>query len=167
MIQNAIRTFFKISTQSATRAVRANVNVNRSCIICIHVVQEFLTRIKRWVEFVIFWSRKTFFDVEEVRRCSKLEQRLWILAAIEYCAENREQITRNKNPFKEAILVDKSCGNRESRRNNWESVLNPILDSQEDRESNVNFLLNGTVGYCYPVNPMIFIPYYKGRDYEM
>ena len=27
-------------------------------------------------EFVILWSRKIFFDVREVRRCSKLEQRL-------------------------------------------------------------------------------------------
>ena len=64
--------FFKISTQSATRAVRANVNVNCSCIICIHVVQEFLTRIKRWVEFVIFWSRKTFLTWERLEDAQNL-----------------------------------------------------------------------------------------------
>ena len=42
---------FKISTQSVTLTVRANANVNCYCIICI--VQEFLARIKCWVEIVI------------------------------------------------------------------------------------------------------------------
>ena len=60
---------FKILTQSVTIAVRANTNVNCYCIICI--VQEFLTRIKRWVEFVILKSRETFFDVKGIWRLLK------------------------------------------------------------------------------------------------
>ena len=42
---------FKISMQSVTLAMQVNANVNCYCIICI--VQEFLARIERWVEFVI------------------------------------------------------------------------------------------------------------------
>ena len=38
---------FKISVQSVARAVRANANANCYRIICTHVVQEFLARIKR------------------------------------------------------------------------------------------------------------------------
>ena len=157
--------------------MRANVNVNCSHIICIHVVQEFLARIKHWVEFVIFRSRKTFLtwkeleDVQNLNKGCRFSQQLRI--------ENWEQITRNKNPIinKEAILVDKSRRNRESRietqqlessLDSWFLTRFSVLDSQEDQELSVNLLLNSTaVDYCYPVNPMIFIPYYKGRDYDM
>ena len=151
MIQNAIRTFFKISTQSATRAVRANVNVNCSCIICIHVVQEFLTRIKRWVEFVIFWTlKKTFLTWERLEDAQNLNKG---------CGFSQQ--------LSIARRIESKLEERELRIETQQLRIGSRLDSQEDRESSVNFLLNGTVGYCYPVNPMIFIPYYKGRDYEM
>ena len=97
MVQNAIRTFFKISTQSATRAVRANVNVNYNLHTCSSGISHKNQTLSRVCYFLDF--EEDFFDVREVRRCSKLEQRLWILTAIEYRAENREQITRNINPF--------------------------------------------------------------------
>ena len=151
MIQNAIRTFFKISTQSATRAVRANVNVNCSCIICIHVVQEFLTRIKRWVEFVIFWTlKKTFLTWERLEDAQNLNKG---------CGFSQQ--------LSIARRIESKLEERELRIETQQLRIGSRLDSQEDRESRVNLLLNGTVGYCYPVNPMIFIPYYKGRDYEM
>ena len=151
MIQNAIRTFFKISTQSATRAVRANVNVNCSCIICIHVVQEFLTRIKRWVEFVIFWTlKKTFLTWERLEDAQNLNKG---------CGFSQQ--------LSIARRIESKLEERELRIETQQLRIGSRLDSQEDRESSVNFLLNGTVGYYYPVNPMIFIPYYKGRDYEM
>ena len=71
---------FKISMQSVTLAVRANAKCKLLLyIICL--VQEYLSRIKHWVEFVILQIGQIFFDVREVEDClnlnkDKLEQRL-------------------------------------------------------------------------------------------
>ena len=105
---------------------------------------------RRWVEFVILWSRKIFFltreNLEDAPNLNK-GCRFWQQPIIESTC--REQITRNKtlsiDSKKRLFRLDESRRNRELRRNNQESRLDSRLDSREDRESSVNLLLNCTV----------------------
>ena len=85
-----------------------------------------------------------FFDVREVRRLLKTWTKIvdsrsnWVSRVEGKLLEIKPLIIVCKQrPFR----FDESCRNRESRRNNRVS----ILDSRDDRESSVNFLLNGTV----------------------
>ena len=64
---------FKISTQSVTRAVRANANVNCYCIIWI--VHKFL-QLSNAEQSLLFYTVERIFDVREVKWLLKLELRL-------------------------------------------------------------------------------------------
>ena len=136
----------KISTQSVTLAERANANVNCYCILFAQF-RNFSQESNTQQSFVILQIGRIFFDVREVEDCSKLEQRLQILAAIEY-RQQRATYSKQK-PFiivcKQRPFRFESCRNRESRLNN----------SHEDRESSVNLLLNGTVRYTALTYPTL------------
>ena len=113
--------------------MRANANVNCYCIICIHVVREFLARIKHWVEFVIFWSRKIFLTWEKLEDAQNLNKGCRF--SQQSSIESREQITRNKTLLIDYKQRDHSgfislagIENQESRRNNRESSLDSQLD---------------------------------------
>ena len=111
----------------------ANANVNCYCIICIHVVREFLARIKRWVEFVIFWSRKIFWTWEKLEDAQNLNKGCRF--SQQSSIESRGQITQNKTLLIDYKQRDRSglislagIENQESRRNNRESSLDSQLD---------------------------------------
>ena len=134
--------------------MRANANVNCYCIICIHVVPEFIARIKRWVEFVIFWSRKIFLTWEKLEDAQNLNKGCRF--SQQSSIESREQITQNKTLLIDYKQRDRSgsislagIANQESRHKNRESSLDSRLDSREDRESSVNLLLNGNVCFFW------------------
>ena len=100
---------------------------------------------------MLFFGVEDFFDMREVRRCSKLEKKGCRFSQ-QSSIKSREQITRNKT-----LLIDykqRDCSglisragikNRDTKIKNRVSILDLILDSRKDRESSVNLLLNGTV----------------------
>ena len=88
---------FKISTQSVTRAVQKNANVNCYYIICI--VQEFLRESDAEQSLLFYGVERFFLDVREIRRCSKLEQRLQILIATDYREYMQRANYSKQNPF--------------------------------------------------------------------
>ena len=93
------------------------------------IVQEFLARIKCWVEFVILWRTKIFLTWEKLEDYSNLEKRLLLVDS----RSNRvsrvesELLQAKQRPF----WFNESRRNQQLRRKN--------------RESSVNLLLNGTV----------------------
>ena len=144
MMQKCRLNIFKISKQSVTQAVPVNANVNCYCIIWI--VQEFLARIKHWVEFVISQSRKIFLTWEKLRveDCLKLELRL--------LDSRRNRVLRVESKLLEAkpfiidykqrpFQFDESCSKWELRIETQQSRIN----FHENRESSVNLLLNSTI----------------------
>ena len=117
------------------------------------IVQEFLARIKRWVEFVISKSTKIFLKWKKLEYYTKLEQRLLLVdsrSSRVSRVETPELLETKQRPFR----IDESCRNRESRIKMQQSRMESlfltrfsVLYSRVDRESSVNLLLNGTVGW--------------------
>ena len=122
-----------------------------STAICI--VQEFLARIKRWVDFVILLSTKIFLKCEKLEDYSKLEQRLLLVDS------HSSQVPRVESELLETkqrlFWFDESRRNRESS-----------LNSHEDQESSVNLLLNGIVARLHS-NPWLPLVHTSSQKLRM